>query len=112
MIKNITKRKGVIVMVRGRYTILCACGSSIATSTVMASKVKDLLSQRGVDADIKKTTYAVLDKDVMALKPDLVITSTDIKRDLGVPTLVGLAFLTGIGKAELNKKILETLNID
>ncbi|HHY70381.1 MAG TPA: PTS galactitol transporter subunit IIB [Thermoanaerobacterales bacterium] len=99
-------------MVKGRYTILCACGSSIATSTVMASKVKDLLKQHGCDANIKKTTYAVLDKDVAALKPDLVITSTDIKKDLGVPTLVGLAFLTGVGKAELGKKILETLNID
>ena len=91
------------------YNILCACGSSIATSTVMASKLTDLLKENNIDATIKKTTYASLENDIALSKPDLVVTSTDLKRDLGVPVVVGLAYLTNIGKNELNKKILDTL---
>ena len=91
------------------YTILCACGSSVATSTMVAAKVTALLKQNNIEATIKKTTYADLDKDIVALKPDLVITTTNLKRDLGVPCLIGIAYLTGIGKKELDKQILEII---
>jgi PTS system galactitol-specific IIB component len=92
-----------------RYTILCACGSSVATSTLVASKLDALLKQNNREATIKKTSYADLDKDIVTLKPDLVITTTNLKRDLGVPCLIGIGYLTGIGKAELERKILEII---
>lgn len=92
-----------------RYTILCACGSSVATSTLVASKLDALLKQNNREATIKKTSYADLDKDIVTLKPDLVITTTNLKRDLGVPCLIGIGYLTGLGKAELERKILEII---
>lgn len=91
------------------YNILCACGSSIATSTVMAAKLSDMLKENDIEATIKKTTYASLESDIALTKPDLVLTSTDLKKDFGVPVVVGLAYLTNVGKNELNQKILDTL---
>ncbi|MDD4146100.1 MAG: PTS sugar transporter subunit IIB [Clostridia bacterium] len=91
------------------YSIICACGSSIATSTLVASKLKALLQENNIEATIKKTSYADLEKDIAVIKPDLVLTTTNLKRDLGVPCLIGIAYLTGVGKAELDRKILEVL---
>ncbi len=93
-----------------RYTIICACGSSIATSTLVASKLDTLLKQNNIEATIKKTSYADLEKDIVALKPDLVLTTTNLKKDLGVPCLIGIGYLTGLGKAELERQILEVLH--
>lgn len=90
-----------------KLKIICACGSSIATSTIMASNVNDLLESKGYSADIKKTTYSSLDEDIKSFQPDLVLTSTNITVNAGVPVLLGLPYLTGVGKKDLEKKILD-----
>jgi galactitol-specific phosphotransferase system IIB component len=54
-------------MPKDHYTVLCACGSSIATSTLMASRLVDLFKQNNMDVSIKKTSYADLDKDIKFL---------------------------------------------
>lgn len=92
-----------------RHTILCACGSSIATSTFVAAKIKDLCKENKIDANVQTTKFCDLDAQAAALKPSLILVSTDIKRDLGVPVLVAIPYLTGVGKADLSKKVLEIL---
>lgn len=92
-----------------RFTILCACGSSIATSTMVAAKLEDLLKKNNLEATIKKTTYGELEKDVKQLNPDLILSSTNLKTDFGVPCLMALSYLTGVGKAKLDGEILAIL---
>jgi PTS system galactitol-specific IIB component len=92
-----------------RYTILCACGSSIATSTVVAAKLSDLLQKNNLEETIKKTTYGELAKDVKQLNPDLILSSTNLKEDFGVPCLNALPYLTGVGRAKLDSEILAIL---
>ena len=40
---------------------------------------------------------------------DLIVTTTPVSSDLGVPVIQGLAFLTGIGKDATLKQIIEAL---
>lgn len=92
-----------------RFTILCACGSSIATSTLVAAKLEDLLKRNNLEATIKKTTYGELPKDVKQLNPDLILSSTNLKEDFGIPCLMALPYLTGVGRAKLDSEILAIL---
>ncbi|MBR0309235.1 MAG: PTS sugar transporter subunit IIB [Mogibacterium sp.] len=89
--------------------ILCACGSGIATSTMIVSKLTALLDDNNVDAEVKKTTFAALPTDVMSVNPDLILTSSNIPNEYDVPMICGLAYLTGVGKAQLDEQILEAI---
>ncbi|RKL61341.1 PTS galactitol transporter subunit IIB [Thermoanaerobacteraceae bacterium SP2] len=91
------------------YTVIAACGSSIATSTLMASKIEELFKKNNIKGTVIKSSLNNLEENIKAVKPDLVITSFDPKRNFGVPVIVGLPYITGIGKSELDKKILEIL---
>jgi PTS system galactitol-specific IIB component len=84
-------------------TVLFACGTGIATSTVVANAVEVALKERGIrinSRQCKATEVAGQIDDV-----DLVISTTQLPKDLGKPVITTLAFLTGIGKADVLDKI-------
>lgn len=88
--------------------IIVACGSGVATSQAVASKITRLLD----DDNIKATVDAV---DIKSL--DSVISQCDIyvsivptnKDEFKVPVLSGIPFLTGIGIHEEYEKLKELL---
>ncbi|MEK1891470.1 MAG: PTS sugar transporter subunit IIB [Phyllobacterium sp.] len=84
-------------------TVLFACGTGIATSTVVAHAVEEALKDRGIritTRQCKATEVAGQIDDV-----DLVVSTTQLPKDLGKPVITTLAFLTGIGKADALDKI-------
>jgi len=87
--------------------ILVACGTAIATSTVVAKGIEEALKERG----IKITTRQCKASEVRSLvgNADLVVTTTPVPQDLGVPVIQTLAFLTGMGKEEVIEEIIEKL---
>lgn len=87
--------------------ILVACGTGMATSTMIAEKVKEFLEMEGISVS---TTQCILNevKD-KANNFDLVITSMKIEVDFETPCLVGTPFLIGIGEETLKEKILSFL---
>lgn len=84
--------------------IIVACGSGVATSQTVASKVNRLLKERKVDASVEAVDLKSVDryiKDSVAY-----ITITKISKEYPVPVINGIAFLTGVGQeAELQKLI-------
>ncbi len=87
--------------------ILVACGTAIATSTVVAKGIEEALKERG----IKITTRQCKASEVKSLvsDADLVVTTTPVPSDLGVPVIQTLAFLTGIGREAVIEEIIEKL---
>lgn len=87
--------------------ILVACGTAIATSTVVAKAIEEGLAARG----IKVVTRQCKAVEVPALAKDfdLVVTTTPVPQNLGVPVIQTLAFLTGIGKEEVLDQIVDML---
>lgn len=80
-----------------RKRILVVCGTGIATSTVVVSKIHEFLKQRGIDAEVRQAK-------VMELGPqlddvDLVVTTTLLPRQINKPVVNGLAFITGANVA-------------
>lgn len=85
--------------------ILVACGNGIATSTVVATKVKNYLAEHGVQAETNQTKLMEVPGKVAGY--DLLITTGQFDGETeGVPIVRGMSILTGIGMEETMQEIL------
>ncbi|MBL8607196.1 MAG: PTS sugar transporter subunit IIB [Myxococcales bacterium] len=75
--------------------ILVACGTAIATSTVVAKKLEDMLKARGLDVRIDQCKASEVPSKAAAY--DLVVSTTEVDGTAGKPIVRTLSFLTGIG---------------
>lgn len=87
--------------------IVIACGTGIATSTVVADKVANLCKQEGIDALISQCKVSELEAYVHGA--DLVVTTTFVGKKYDIPVINALPFITGVGEEEVLKQIAETL---
>lgn len=87
--------------------VLVACGTAVATSTVVAFAIEEAMAERGIPVVIrqcKATEVRSLVEDA-----DIVVATTPVPDDLGKPTFKGLPFLTGIGKSQVLDDIEKAL---
>lgn len=87
--------------------ILVACGTAIATSTVVAKAVEEALKERGIEVVTKQCRASEVVNLVKGM--DLVLTTTPVPGNLGVPVVQTLAFLTGIGRETAIQQIIKAL---
>jgi len=85
------------------HTVLVACGTAIATSTHVAMKIKELLSERGLDVQIVQCR--VQDLPGIALNADVIVATAQVPFDTPIPVVDGIPFLTGLGLKEVVDKI-------
>ena len=76
--------------------ILVICGTGVATSTMVASSIRDHLAGQGIDAQISQGK--VMDLVNGTPDVDLIVATTAVPDTVTVPVVAGLAFLTGIGQ--------------
>ncbi|MEN6435021.1 MAG: PTS sugar transporter subunit IIB [Anaerolineaceae bacterium] len=87
--------------------ILVACGTAIATSTVVAMAIEEEMKERGINVTIRQCKASEVPSLVQGM--DLVVTTTPVPGNLGVPVIQTLAFLTGIGKEQIIEQIVSVL---
>lgn len=87
--------------------ILVACGGAIATSTIAAQKIRELLAEEGIKADVSQCRISELQSNLTGT--DLIVTTAKVTREYGVPLIHGVAFITGINLDVTKNKILEVL---
>lgn len=75
--------------------ILVACGTAVATSTVVAKKLEEKLRAKGIDVQIDQCKASEVSRKVDGY--DLVVATTEVDDTRGKPFLRTLSFLTGIG---------------
>ena len=87
--------------------ILVACGTAIATSTVVAMAIEEALKARGIDVVTRQCKAS----EVKSMAPgyNLIVTTTPVPKDIGIPVIQTLAFLTGIGKEAVIEDIVKAL---
>ena len=86
--------------------VIVACGTGMATSSMIAEKVRAVLEDNQVDYKLSQAQLSELD---MYKEADLFVTAMRVEEDYGVPMVVGTPFLVGIGEAEAAAKIIEIL---
>lgn len=87
--------------------IIVACGGAVATSTVAANRIRELLKKNGIDAEVKQTRITELDAEKNGA--DLIVTTAKVRKDYGVPVIHGVAFISGIGIDKVEQQILDVL---
>jgi PTS system galactitol-specific IIB component len=87
--------------------VVVACGTAIATSTVVANAIEEACKAAGIR--VRTIQCKASEIRSKAEGADLVVTTTPVPADLGVPVIQGLAFLTGVGRDEVLKQILAEL---
>ncbi|EOT40120.1 PTS sugar transporter subunit IIB [Enterococcus dispar] len=88
--------------------ILVACGNGIATSTVVASKVKEYLTEQGLQVETTQTKLMEVPGKVQGY--DLLVTTGQFDGQTGdVPVVKGMPILTGIGADKTMEEILSQL---
>ena len=88
--------------------ILVACGNGIATSTVVATKVREYLENNGVQAETTQTKLMEVAGKVQGY--DLLVTTGQFEGQTGdVPVVKGMPILTGINVSATMEEILTIL---
>ncbi len=87
--------------------IIIACGSGIATSTIICNGVEKLLEEHGIAHQIVQCSLSEVASQTG--NADLIVSSMPIGQDFGIPKVVGMAFLTGIGMEKVKEDILNAL---
>ncbi|MTI15998.1 PTS galactitol transporter subunit IIB [Rhodobacteraceae bacterium RKSG542] len=87
--------------------ILVACGTAVATSTVVCMAIEEAMKEKGIMVSTQQCKATEVPS--LVENADLVVSTTPLPDDLPKPSIVTLAFLTGIGKDEIIEKIADHL---
>lgn len=88
--------------------IIVACGTGGVTSKNIAMKIEKFLKQKGIECSVDTCKVTEVRSKAEALKPDLVASATRLP-DVGVPSVVATALLTGVGVEKVYNEIYEKL---
>lgn len=79
--------------------ILVACGTGMSTSTMIAHKLQEFLTEQGISATTAQCCLNEIPLNCNGM--DLIVTSMRTNSDYGIPT----ALLTGINDDALKQQI-------
>ncbi|MDO4595312.1 MAG: PTS sugar transporter subunit IIB [Tissierellia bacterium] len=85
--------------------IIVACGSGVATSQTVVSKLERLLKEKGVKAEVEAVDMKSLDSYIK--DADAYVSIVKPTKDYGIPVFNGVSFLTGMGMEEELNKIID-----
>jgi galactitol PTS system EIIB component len=82
--------------------ILVACGTAVATSTVVAKKLEEKLRAKGLAVSIDQCKASEVGSKAAAY--DVIVSTTEVDDTRGKPHVRTLSFLTGVGiEADVEK---------
>lgn len=90
-----------------KIKILVVCGTGIATSTVVSRKLEEKLSEKGFSVETRQCKAAEVENNLEGV--DIIVTTTPVPENLGVPVVRTLAFLTGVGEDEAINEVIEKI---
>ena len=90
-------------------TIVTACGVGFSSSTIIAERIKCLLEREGMADEVRILQCTFNEIPGLLDSADCIVTSSIVAGEYPIPVFNGVAFLSGIGQEELEKKIVEVL---
>lgn len=87
--------------------VIVACGSGVATSQTVASKVNRMLKENKVEAAVEAVDLKSVDRYIEGSAAYISIVKN--QKEYPIPVLNGIAFLTGVGKDKEFKKLVDAI---
>jgi len=91
-----------------KLTVLAVCGSGVVSSSMIAQKIKDILSSLAVDLDVIELLPTSVEEYVQRGNIDFIVTTSPIPGDIKVPIIKGIALMTGFGEDTVVEEIMST----
>ena len=91
-------------------TIIVACGTGIATSTLVLQRLKEFLEKKGMSLILKQCTYIEIEGNIDQNTVAIISSSNIGSRINDVPVLVALPYISGIGIDAFEEKLEHILN--
>lgn len=88
-------------------TVLVACGSGVATSTIAQEAVKQIAKNAGVDVKVLKATIAEIPEKQKNV--DIVLTTANYRKPLKKPYMSVFGLISGVNKAATEQKLTDLL---
>ena len=85
--------------------VLVACGSGIATSTLIMDKLKNGLKERNIEIELEQCKISEAKNYIEDLKLDIIVLNGPVNSKYEIPAFSGVSFLTGVGEDKLLDKI-------
>lgn len=87
--------------------VIVACGSGVATSQTVASKVNRMLKADKIDAEVEAVDLKSVDRHLKGAAAYITIIRD--KKIYDVPVIDGIAFLTGAGQKQQYDKLVQAI---
>lgn len=89
-------------------TIIVACGSGIATSTILCTKIEELLNEHNISHELIQCS--ILEIEGYESLGDVIVSSTQLQKKYSIPTVMGISFITSIGEEATKEELLKILS--
>ena len=89
-------------------TIVVCCAYAMATSSIMEMGLKEMLRKNEIDAQIVKVPLQQVETYTKSNHVDLIVPNGRFKSN-DIPVISGMPYITGVGIAEMEKKVLNVL---
>jgi PTS system galactitol-specific IIB component len=89
--------------------ILLACGTGVATSTVVTSRLHAAMKQRGLEGTYIASQCKIAEVPGKAENFDIIISTTAVPAGIKTPVINGLPLLTGVGAEKVYDELAELL---
>ena len=87
--------------------VIVACGGAVATSTIAGNKIMELCQKNGIDVEICQIRISEIESNLTGTS--LIVTTSRVKREYGVPLITGMPFISGVGVEKTETAILDVL---
>jgi len=88
--------------------VLVICGTGIATSTVVAIRIREFCATRNIPVEVSQGKVMDIVRGIEGY--DLIVATTPIPSKINIPVIQGLPFLTGVGVEATLEKIAQALS--
>lgn len=85
------------------FSILVVCGTGIATSTMVATKVKDYAEKHGM-SPVQVRQGKVMDL-LKSVEADVIVATTQVPATVTIPVINAIPLLTGLGAQDVYDKL-------
>ncbi len=89
--------------------ILAVCGTGGVTSSVMASKVREIAQEADVEVEVVNAKVFEVRSQLSGGRYDLIVAATRVTDPGDVPVVNVMSFLTGVGEEKTVAEIVELL---
>lgn len=93
-----------------RIRILSICGSGVVTSSMIASKLKDMFEEKGYDAQTVEANSSEVESCCSREYFDLIAYASPIGDSFGVPAFNAIGLITGMGEEQFMEDAIAALH--